>query len=203
MKYVLILLASIMFSCQEKKVAEEVPVAPEPVVEAKIDVADKVLIIEGSSIGNIKVGQPVDSLQIQLGVPDLSDSAMGKAWLTWFNNPSDSITGKYELNIFTKYKNRELIEKIVGQVRVTSPDFKTADGCSTGMALSDLIVKYPNIKVAATFMNLKTNNVVSLYDTRSGIAFEVEDGFCTAIIIYDKRQNLLDDYRTFRPDLRT
>lgn len=39
------------------------------------------LIIPGESIGKVVLGENVASLQV-LGEPDLSDAAMGKAWLT-------------------------------------------------------------------------------------------------------------------------
>jgi hypothetical protein len=43
------------------------------------------------------------NLETEFGKPDMSDAAMGKAWLTWYGK-KDEHNNKTELNIYTHIK---------------------------------------------------------------------------------------------------
>src|SRR5690606_20623318 len=97
-----IILSVFIVSCNGKKESEE----PEDVA-VETSVNPRLLIVPGQSIGNISIGMNAGEIEKILGKPDLSDAAMGKAWLTWFSKVSDTITGN-ELNIYTEYKDSEM-----------------------------------------------------------------------------------------------
>ena len=167
------------------------------------EVPPKLLIVSGQSIGNISINQDASELESILGQPDLSDAAMGKAWLTWFSKISDSITGN-ELNIYTTYRpdDPDLKEKIVRQIRITSSDFKTANDISTSSTLADIMAAFPNITETGQYDH-ETDNPVFVYDDiASGIAFEIEDNICTGIIIHEKNKAVGKEYITFHPDMK-
>ncbi len=200
MKYVILILALGIISCNNKKDAEE----NVDVIDSipTVQVSDKLLIIPGEKIGNIFIGQNADQLESILGKADLSDAAMGKAWLTWFSKVSTGITGN-ELNIYTAYRDDDpdLTEKVVHQIRITSDEFKTVKGISTGKTLEQVKQQYPEIELSGTYDH-ETPNPVSVYDdAESGIAFEMENGICTGIIIHAKDKKVGEEYISFHPDM--
>lgn len=205
MKKYLLLIIVCLFSCSGKQEAEEV-IAPFP-ADTVPQSGPKVnlVIVPGNSIGNVSLGQNSQELDF-LGQADLSDAAMGKAWLTWYSANSKRVNGKSELNIYTTYKDNEMKEKVVRQIRITSPDFKTADGIRAGMAFSEIQKLMPNLDYIGSFRNPGTGNPVELYDaTPTGIAFEIEntgsEKNCIAIIIHPKDRNVTEEYQYFHPDL--
>src|SRR5207244_3305346 len=96
------------------------------------------LIVAGKSIGKINLGMNDSLLGVVLGKADMSDAAMGKAWLTWYGKKPDEHNNKTELNIFTSYKDTSMREKVVQQVRTTSPFFSTASGLHVYSSLQDI-----------------------------------------------------------------
>ena len=201
MKFVILLLALGIVSCNNKKDAEEnVNVVADSIPAT--DVSDKMLIVPGERIGNIFIGQNADQLESILGKADLSDAAMGKAWLTWFSKVSTGITGN-ELNVYTAYRDDDpdLTEKVVHQIRITSDEFKTAKGISTGKTLEEVKQQYPDIELSGKYDH-ETPNPVSVYDdAEAGIAFEMENDICTGIIIHSKDKKVGDEYISFHPDM--
>jgi hypothetical protein len=200
MKYLIIILSIALFSCQGKKDTND---ADEFAVDTidKPTVNTRLLILPGKCIGNIALEDNAGSLESILGKPDLSDSAMGKAWLTWFSKVSDTITGN-ELNVYTTYRDNELTEKVVRQIRITSDEFKTPDGLSTGKLLSDIQKTYPNLKSIGSY-DSETPNPVTVYDAvDEGIAFEIEKDRCVGIIIHEKGRKVSEEYITFHPDMK-
>ncbi len=201
MKYLLLTLCVFLFSCNRKE-NNEPDTVQTPADTVHTAVADtRLLIIPGKSIGNISLEQNAESLDSILGKADLSDAAMGKAWLTWFSKVSDTVTGN-ELNIYTTYKDNEMREKVVRQVRITSDEFKTADGLATGKSLADIRKVYPEIAKIGGY-DLETSNPVLIYDSvPDGIAFETEKDSCTGIIIHEKGKEVAKEYITFHPDMK-
>lgn len=205
-KLLLFGIALVLFSCKEDKPPVydsdvEIPVDSIPKAQPKVNLE----IIPGKSIGNIVLEEIVDSLSF-LGQPDLSDAAMGKAWLTWYSTNSKLVNGKSELNIYTAYKNNEMEEKAVRQIRVTSPDFKTAEGLSTGKSFEDISNTLAALDFLGSFRKPGSDNTVELYDaTNSGIAFEIEntgsEKKCIAIIVHTPGKKVTEAYITFHPDL--
>ncbi|MBD3581157.1 hypothetical protein [Flavobacterium selenitireducens] len=158
-------------------------------------------VIAGKSIGNIELEMDAQRLESLLGAPDLSDSAMGKSWMTWYSDNSEAVSGKYELNVFTAYKDDAMDERVVRLVRVTSPEF-TVDSIGTGKKMSDVTSKFPAIANVGDYTFGKTKGFVSLYDDQDGgVAFEFLNDSCIGIIIHPRGQDVTLDYRTFRPDM--
>jgi hypothetical protein len=200
MKYLIIILSIALFSCQGKKETNDADKVPTDTID-KPTVNTRLLILPGKCIGNIALEDNAGTLESILGKPDLSDSAMGKAWLTWFSKVSDTITGN-ELNVYTTYRDNELTEKVVRQIRITSDEFKTPDGLSTGKLLSDIQKTYPNLKSIGSY-DSETPNPVTVYDAvDEGIAFEIEKGRCVGIIIHEKGRKVSEEYITFHPDMK-
>lgn len=160
-------------------------------------------IIPGKSIGKVRIDGSSESLSY-LGNPDTAESAMGKSWMTWFSKNSISPSGKYELNIFTQYADAKLSQKAVKMIRVTSPDFRTADGINPGSDSSEVFKKYPNLKYAGKFVEADQHPLHVIYtDDKSGIAVEIdrEIAKCAAIIVFDSGEGLMPIYSYLRPDM--
>lgn len=199
-KPLLIIVTALALACNNKKeVAAPEAVATDTIAAEKVSA--KMLILPGQSIGNIALFQNAETLEGILGKPDLSDAAMGKAWLTWFSKVSDTVTGN-ELNIYTTYKDNEMLEKVVRQIRITSNEFKTSEGMSTGKSLNEIQQFYPNLEIVGKY-DLETQMPVTVYDdTASGIAFEFINNICDGIIIHEKGQKVSEQYLSFHPDMK-
>lgn len=205
-KFTLAFLALVFLSCKkdnaitvENGAVKEDSVAA-PVVKA--DNPEKIntifLLVPGHAAGIISLGENAESLA-PLGQPDLSDAAMGKAWMTWL---SEHGTAKEELNIYTTYKDSEMREKVVRLVRVTSSEYKTKDSLGSGNLMADLQKSFPEIKAVAKYKNPTTKNEVTIFDAiDQGIAFEAEKDRCTAVIIHESGQKVTDHYLTLHPEM--
>jgi hypothetical protein len=161
-------------------------------------------IIPGKSIGLTTLGDDAEKLEKSLGKPDLSDAAMGKAWLTW-NGKKDEHNNVTQLNIFTAYSNNEMKEKTVQQIRTTSSYFLTADSLHVYSSLNNILKKFPGVKKSAEYKD--DGRTISIYDEKEkGIAFEIAAAngqqTCTGIIIHKKGESTIDIYRTLHPDMK-
>ncbi|RZJ29672.1 MAG: hypothetical protein EOO48_06950 [Flavobacterium sp.] len=195
------LLLIIAFGCNGKKESNEPDVDLVKADTVKPVSNTRLLIIPGQSIGNISLELNAENIENILGKADLSDAAMGKAWLTWFSKVSDSVTGN-ELNIYTEYKDNEMTEKVVRQIRITSDEFKTAEGIGTGKSIDAISKIFPSIKMVGKY-DTETNFPVTLYDAvDDGIAFEAENNVCTGIIIHQKGRSVSEVYISFHPDMK-
>jgi hypothetical protein len=196
MRYLIFILILAVSGCKNEP-KESQPVAVEMPAPA---VPEKLLVIPGQSIGHIALAQNSETLEPILGKPDLSDAAMGKAWLTWFSKVSGSVTGN-ELNVYTTYKDNEMREKVVRQIRITSRDFRTADGLHTGKPLADFQKIHPDLKLVGQYDH-ETSTPISVYDdAEAGIAYEFENGICSGIIVHERGRKVADDYLAFHPDM--
>lgn len=195
-----IMLLLLVVACNGKKETSEP--ADEIIAGDTVSTANpRLLIVPGERIGNISLELDAENIQKLLGKPDLSDAAMGKAWLTWFSKVSDSVTGN-ELNIYTEYKDNEMLEKVVRQIRITSNEFKTAEGICTGKSLDEISKVFPEIKITGKY-DIETAFPVTVYDaTDKGIAFETENNNCTGIIVHQKGRSVSDQYISFHPDMK-
>jgi hypothetical protein len=164
------------------------------------------IIEPGKSIGQVSLGDPADQLENKLGKPDLSDAAMGKAWLTWYGK-RDEHNNRPELNIYVAYKDTSMREKTVQQLRSTSSSFATSNGVKIYMDLSDIQKVFPGMVYAGKYTEQSPGNrVISIYDdVRKGIAVEIAEAgdqrISTGIIIHAPGQSVLDIYRTQHPDI--
>lgn len=164
--------------------------------------ANKV-IIPGKSIGNIEIGMDDSRLEI-FGKPDMSDAAMGKAWLTWYGKKPDEHNNKTQLNVYTAYKDTGMRAKTVQQVRTTSSFFETADGLHVYASLNDIKQLYPKLKKVAVYKD--EGREIDIYDAQQqGIAFEVvnanQQQICTGIIIHKPGVKVTQVYVSLHPDM--
>lgn len=196
-KIALTLIAVSLLSCSDKKTtpvetdtnSDTIKYDPPQIINTQQ------LIIPGKRIGLTALEQNAETLS-SLGKPDFSDAAMGKAWATWYSKDGQ----KNELNIYTTYKDAELKEKVVRQIRITSPKFKTSEGIATGKTLTDIKKNYPEVKLVGKY---KANGqTIELYDAvNSGISFEIQKDTCISIIIHKSGKKVTEEYLTFRPDM--
>lgn len=162
------------------------------------------LIIAGESVGKIALGTDASTLQNILGKPDMSDAAMGKAWITWYGKKRDEHNNKTELDIYTAYKDTSMREQTVQQIRTTSSFFITADSVHVYSSLGDIKNKYAPRKVSQYKADGRT---IHIYDNKNdGIAFEIADAnkenICIGIIIHPKNKSVNDIYIMLHPDMK-
>jgi hypothetical protein len=206
-KITLLIIMAVLVSCRgkEETTVTTIETRVDSVAKPKPEPKVNLVIIPGQSIGNVSLEQNSEELEF-LGPADLSDAAMGKAWLTWFSTNSKQPSGKTELNVYTTYKDNDLKQKVVRQIRITSPDFKTPEGISVGMSFSEIQKLSPDLDYIGNFRNPGKSNLVELYDSANiGIAYEIEntgsEKTCIAIIVHTKDRNVTEEYVTFHPDL--
>ncbi|AWI26932.1 hypothetical protein [Flavobacterium pallidum] len=200
--FFLLIFAALAFSCsnREKTNATEKndTIAA---INTAAEIKPELLITPGIAIGLTAIEDNTSKLET-LGTPDQSDAAMGKAWMTWYGKKTD--TTRDELNIYTTYKDNELKEKVVRQIRVTSPDFKTKDGISTESSFAEIQQQYPKLQTVGKYDNSDTKIETTIYDdVASGIAFEIKNPYgnshCSAIIVHPKGKKVTDEYIYLNP----
>ena len=170
------------------------------IISSDIDTAK--LIIPGVSIGSVKIDEDAALLEGQLGKPDSSDAAMGKAWLFWFGK-KDEQNFATELDIFTSYKDTSMNGKSVKLVRTTSSFFFTEKGIKVSSSLTNVQQQFA-LKRIGSYMAKDGNSVVLYDDESNGIAFEFNNDSqtCAGIIIHQKNIPVLNTYLTFHPDMK-
>jgi hypothetical protein len=200
-KFALLLIGICLASCSDKKTnveTENDPVSNDTVKYVPPKITENAFeIIPGERIGLTKLEENTETLS-ELGKPDFSDSAMGKSWVTWISKDAE----KNELNIYSSYKNSEMNEKVVRQIRITSPKFQTPSEISTGKTLQEIQKAFPDIKLVAKYTDDKTKNLVEIYDSETnGIAFEFTQNECAAIIVHTKGKKVTEEYMTLHPNM--
>jgi hypothetical protein len=145
--------------------------------------SERITLTPGRSAGQINIGDADTAVRRHLGPPDLSDAAMGKAILVWHTKADDTI---YPLSVFTARDMGNDETARIKQIRITSPQFETRNGLRPGVPLRELSIAYPHaLHIVETYE--AGGQQYSVYDTREGIAFEVDSAdVCTAIIIQEK-----------------
>jgi len=211
--YIILSAAICLIACTEKK--SEPIKAQNEVIADSITKSDtitktllpkqtdsKLLIVPGTSIGLTALGQNAESLAV-LGQPDLSDAAMGKAWMSWYSKKTDDKGFKSELMICTGYKDSEMKEKVIKEIRINSPDFKTGNGNGSGQTLETIQHEFPNLKLVSAYNNTALKTEVQIYDeVNDGIAFEIQQhGKCIAVIVHPKQKPLSNEYIVLHPEL--
>ncbi len=142
-KLLFISIALCLLSCKDKKNIVNAPVQTiDTLLNGTTKVHnEKLLIIPGEKIGTTSIGTNTESLTT-LGKPDFSDAAMGKAWLIWYGKNTPKQT---KLMIYTTYKDTEMKEKVVSEIRINSSDFKTKDDIGVGSSFETVHKKFPEI----------------------------------------------------------
>jgi hypothetical protein len=197
----LLIAATALVSCQRKEHGHDAGDGGPDTLTLSRATNAKMLIVPGAAIGNVRLGADASELDSLLGKPDLSDSAMGKSWMTWFSKVHDTVTGN-ELNIYTTYKDNSMTSKVVRQVRITSEEFKTSANIGSGSTIDEVRKAFPDLSRAGSY-DTETPRPTAVYDaTAEGIAFEFEDSVCTGVIIHPKGRKVSEEYITFHPDMK-
>ena len=206
-----LLVCLFFFACQQTKKPGGDTTAPsidstkqqkpdiQPASQTTTDLpADDRSIVPGESIGKTHLGTEASQLERLLGSPDLSDAAMGKAWLTWKGKAS-------ELNIYTTYKDSTMREKTVQQIRTTSSFFSTAGGAKVGTSFAAIQQLFSGLRKAAHYTG--GGRTIVIYDDKAeGIAIETgtsgDREICTGIIVHKKGVAAMDVYISLHPDMQ-
>jgi hypothetical protein len=162
------------------------------------NVSSNNLIIPGKQIGKTQIGDDPETLIKNLGKPDSSDAAMGKAWLFW-NGKRDVHNNKTLLAVYTTYKDNTMKEKIVKLIYSTSSFFKTNNGVGVYSDLDEIKKQFPELLHVSQFKERKSERMIHIYtDKDQGIAFETAEArdqqICIAVTVYMPNENLLDLY---------
>lgn len=165
-------------------------------------IASNRLIVAGKGIGLTSIDQKADEAMKHLGPPATQDAAMGKELATWY-----SIRGKdtvSEVNIFfVTNMGADDEAKRVNHIRVTSSFFTTAILVGTGSGMNDVQQNFPGIKKIASYTSPKTKNRVLIYDdSKSGIAFEIENGKCVGITVHKPGEMAYETYNALFSDVK-
>lgn len=168
------------------------------------ETAENQLIIAGESIGKIKLGMSSSQLTAELGNADMSDAAMGKAWLTWYGKKPDEHNNVTELNVFITYKDTSMQVQTVQQVRTTSSFFRTENDLHVYSDLDTIQSKFAGLTKAATYTDSSGRNII-IYDARQqGIAFEITaqpQKICIGIIVHTTGIRVTQTYLSLHPDM--
>ncbi|HEX8562018.1 MAG TPA: hypothetical protein VF676_03460 [Flavobacterium sp.] len=194
MKIYLMLLA-FLFCCCANKHAEAKESSKSEIAVSSVN--DHQEIVPGKSVGDLQLGADASGLEA-LGAPDFSDSAMGKAWLTWIQVEPDSV-----VNVFTTYENHEMIRKVIRQVRVTSSLYTLSSGISVGSDLALIQSAFPELKLVGIVAASPQSQAVNVYsDTNLGIAFEIRNRQCVGILIFKPEPRYLEFYGYLNPQMK-
>ena len=155
------------------------------------------IIIPGNRIGDAVLNMNADSLGILFGKPDMSDAAMGKAWITWYGKKRDEHNNKTELNIYTAYKDSNMRDRSVQQIRTSSSYFSTDNNIHVYSSLEDIQRAFPNAhKIDQNAEDAK--RFVVYDDVQQGVAFQIvsanNSNICTGIFVHLKGKKVRDVY---------
>ena len=150
-------------------------------------------IVPGVSVGNISLGEKTETLIQKKGIPDSSDAAMSKAYNGWFKKPgmigADTVLTSFETFSIVSGKNEKETASRIKRIRITSSLYKTAMQIKTGNTLAYIKLQYPSLKKPVATTDLTNGNELEVYDEKEeGIAFEIVNNKCVAIIIHEKGQ---------------
>lgn len=140
---------------------------------------NQLTITPGGGIGRVTIGENTDSVINALGKPDAGDAAMGSQLMTWYAGHDSA---GHQTNVFG-HRNMGAADEAISRVkaiRVTSPDFKTAELLRTGLSFDEIKVYFSTTKKSG---GTKGRSIYE--DPRAGIAFEVDGkNICRAIIVF-------------------
>lgn len=149
-------------------------------------IADSLLIVPGQSVGFYRLDDADSLLLKKLGKPDFSDAAMGKAVLVWHTDTGGGQS--YPLSVFTSRDMGNDETARLKQIRITSPLFETRESLRVGSALQEITGVFA-VRPRETYESNGAS--YSIYDTRDGIAFEVDNtDHCVSIIIHHQIDTL-------------
>ncbi|RBL92558.1 hypothetical protein [Chitinophaga flava] len=146
------------------------------------------LIVPGVSIGMVSINEPAPQLDV-LGKPDGGDAAMMKAWRLWYGRKKDgSLDSAHVLAVFTAMRTQDT--QYVKEIRVTSPEFKTAKGMGAGSTMADIRKAYPGLRLQRVYVSGNKSRRIEVYDDKKlGIAFETNQSrsrrpVCSMVVVH-------------------
>ena len=153
-------------------------------------------ILPGISIGGILIGEMAETLLQKKGLPDSSDKAMNKVYNEWLTKPTlkaaDTTATSFKTFSVVSGKNEKEAATRVKRIRITSPIYKTAMQVKVGSTLAYLKLQYPSLKKPVAKTEIANGGELKIYDeTSEGIAFEIINNKCIAIIIHEKGQKYI------------
>lgn len=162
-------------------------------------VNEQFLIVPGTSIGQISIGEDMQQVSKKMGTADGGDAAMGKAWGIWYGK---ALKGdkKDEFAIYSSYRDSNMVVKDVKQIRVTSALYKTQDGFGTGRTLNDLALKFPAMERLSAYLD-QNKDTIFIYDSKpDGIGFEIVNKKSVALTVHPKQKSVNETYLTLHPE---
>jgi hypothetical protein len=156
---------------------------------------DPWVIVPGVSVGSVRIGSQSAPVLARFAkssaVPGrVGDTAMGHSWCIFAGRHG------HELDLYTVRGENDSAahpEDFIRQVRITSPSFHLANGIRVGVSLSLLRRSIPHLVLA------KQKGPITLFDSeKSGVAFEIQNGRCAAILVHPKDSGVLREYMPFQ-----
>ncbi len=154
------------------------------------------LIVPGQQIGDVHIGENMESVKRKLKQPTGGDAAMGHYWSFWESKTSRQPNGKPNVLGIYSGINADGSAVFVRQIRATSPYFRTCSSVSTGSSLLQVKHAFSNAQRIAYYQDSKKAPLVDIYDdVKQGIAFEfMRGGRCLAITVHRKGAKVTDNY---------
>ncbi len=199
------ILATLLFfaACQspeptEKAVPPAEAVSPEVPAEKDHPIAHAIdpdwLIVPGKSAGKTEIGATLKETTARLGKPDAGDAAMQHYVSVWYSNKGEK-TGNSVAVLSVRDAGNDP-EARIKQIRVNSPQFRTAGGIGRGSTLDQIKAQF---SITPTNRYTELDKAYTLFDSDAGIGFEVEDSAgCTSIIVHRANEPFSGTYLDFR-----
>ncbi|WP_199140755.1 hypothetical protein [Pedobacter sp. ASV12] len=195
LNWILILATLAIVACRNKQVKLQAT----EVSQSEATATDSsTLIIAGQQIGELHLNQDATEVAKLLGKPNAGDAAMGKAWGIWYDKGDSSIVN---YAVYTTYSDSTMRTKSVQQLRTRSPLYKTAAGLGVRSDFSMLHNVYPALQKLDSYRHTKTKDTLTIYDdVQKGIAFELVNNSCVAVIVHPVHKKSNETYLTYDPD---
>ncbi|MGY3052968.1 hypothetical protein ACVWYG_001165 [Pedobacter sp. UYEF25] len=156
----------------------------ETVKDEKTEINQELLLLPGVAAGKVKLGQDAKEVYALLGKADAGDAAMQKSVSIWYKNHDPE---SFAIAIYTVRDTADNPAARIQQVRVSSPEFKTEEGIGASSSLEKIKQKYSVTKLTD---DSDGDEVLVIYDSMAGIAFETYNGICKAVIIHRANESL-------------
>lgn len=149
-------------------------------------------IVPGKRIGRTSIGDKLTTVLKRLGPESESDASMGgRSVYTWYGktNIRGTDTVRYQTDVFfhTPRFGESNAVTVVAKIRVTSPAFRTANGIGAGSGLEAIRRQFPGVSLLASGPDPAGKGTVDSYqDEKSGIGFDVKEGKCVAVIVFER-----------------
>jgi hypothetical protein len=146
-------------------------------------------ITQGRSIGLIRLGDDLRTVERRYGNSTFQDAVMGgRSWEMW------KLGRRGSFEVF--FVRPDTFTSRVNQIRTTSFRFSTPAGLRVGSSLADVRRAYSHLQLVPdeTSRPESSRPSVTVYDAvASGIAFEFQAKTCTAIIVHQPKSKIGSD----------